>query len=421
MPYVLARRSRLGAAGLARAAAAIALGLAAAGCESENAATPQDRPVEVVIVEAGKLADDIKLSGEVQAEKNVGLAFRIGGRVADRPVNVGDKISAGQLVARLDPTLEQNALAAARSALAAARGEVDTARNSFARQERLMAQGFTTRPRFDQALKAQEVAQARLEDAEAQLELAQDRLGFTELRSGVAGTVTARHVEPGEVVQPGQAVVQLAREDGRDAVFSVPARLLETKVGADLIRIALADAPSISAVGRVREVAPQADPVTRTFQVRVGLQDPPELMRLGSTVVGTLALTSDRVLSIPAGAMAQQGALPAVWVVDPVKRTVSLRSVDVLRFEPGKVVISQGLEPGEIIVTGGVQALHPGQRVRLLPPPAPAGRTSAASPSQRHAASPDTSAVSSETRQAALRGALAGHACGVASTAPAAS
>ena len=135
--------------------------------------------------------------------------------------------------------------------------------------------------------------------------------------------------------------------------------------------------PQSATTGSIREVSPQADPVTRTFQVRVGLQDPPEAMRLGSTVVGTVELTSDVIVSIPASALTQQGLSPAVWVVDPKTQTVALRDVDVLRFDPGHVIISQGLEPGEIIVTGGIQALHIGQRVRQLPP-ATAGRTAQA-------------------------------------------
>ncbi|WP_439499150.1 efflux RND transporter periplasmic adaptor subunit [Bosea sp. (in: a-proteobacteria)] len=366
--------------------AAIALVLTLAACQDDKAAPPEARFVRVVTVEAGKLANDIQLSGEIQAEKNVGLAFRIAGRVAERPVNVGDNVKAGQLIARLAPTIEQNALTAAKAALEAARGEVSTARSSFARQERLMAQGFTTRPRFDQALKAQEAAQAQLENAEAQVELAQDRLGFTELRAGVAGVVTARNVEPGEVVQPGQVIVQLAREDGRDAVFNVPARSLETQAGDSTVRVALADAPAVSASGRVREIAPQADPVTRTFQVRIGLQDPPEAMRLGSTVIGTLELTSAAIVSIPASALTQQDLSPAVWVVDPAKSTVSLRNIDILRFDPGQVIVSQGLEPGEIIVTGGIQALHVGQRVRPLPPAPEPDRTTAASLTLGHKA-----------------------------------
>jgi RND family efflux transporter MFP subunit len=339
---------------------------------AEEAAPSAGRPVQVVRVEASKLAGGLDLSGEIQAEKTVSLGFRIAGRITDRPVNVGDRVTPGQIVARLDRTIETNVVTAARAALEAARGEVVTARNTFDRQERLMGQGFTTRPRFDAALKAQEAAQAALENAEAQLELAQDRLGFTDLRTDVSGVVTARSAEPGEVVQPGQAIVQIAREDGRDAVFNVPARLLEAKAGNPVVRVALAEAPGVSAIGRIREVAPQADPVTRTFQVRVGLQDPPEAMRLGSTVVGSIETASAVIMSIPATALTQSGTSPAVWIVDPAQSTVSLRPIDILRFDPDHVIVSQGLVPGETIVAGGVQALHPGQRVAPLPPAASA-------------------------------------------------
>ena len=361
---------------LGRMGALTLIAAALAACRSEPAPPAEARPVGVVTVAAGQFSDDVQLSGEVQAKKDVGLAFRIGGRVLERPVNVGDRVKAGQVIARLEPALEQNALTAAKAALEAARGEVSTARNTYERQERLMAQGFTTRPRYDQARRAQETAQAALENAEAQVELARDRLGFTELRADVAGVVTARQVEPGEVVQPGQVLVQIARDDSRDAVFNVPAALLDPRFADAKIRVSLADAPAVTAYGSVREVAPQADPVTRTFAVRVGLQDPPEAMRLGSTVVGTIEVSTAAIIAIPASALTQQGRSPAVWVVDPAKSTVALRDIDVLRFDPSKIILSQGLAPGEMIVSAGVQALHPGQRVRPLPGP----QSAAASP-----------------------------------------
>jgi membrane fusion protein, multidrug efflux system len=340
----------------------ILCGLAACG-QSEPSPPDVGRPVNVVSVEASKLANDIQLSGEIQAENNVALAFRIGGRVVERPVNVGDRIATGQLVARLDPQTEQNALTAAKAALSAARGEVSTTRSAFDRQEQLMAQGFTTRPRFDQALQARNTAESSLEDAEAQVELARDRLGFTELRSSTAGVVTARSAEPGEVVQSGQAIVRLARDDGRDAVFNVPARFLERQDEDPVIRVALADDRSVVAVGRVREIAAQADPMTRTFQVRVSLQNPPEAMRLGSTVIGTIELLSPAVIAVPASALTRAGQSPALWIVDPATSTVSLRTVDILRFDSDRAIISHGLDPDDVVVTGGVQALHPGQRV----------------------------------------------------------
>jgi membrane fusion protein, multidrug efflux system len=133
-----------------------------------------------------------------------------------------------------------------------------------------------------------------------------------------------------------------------------------------VITVALADDPAVSTVGRVREVSPQADPVTRTFKVRVGLENPPEAMRLGATVTGRLQLESSVVTVIPASALTMAGRSPAVWVIDPASSTAALRAIDVLRFDPATVIVSQGLDPGDLIVTGGTQALHPGQRVKVL-------------------------------------------------------
>jgi RND family efflux transporter MFP subunit len=355
---------------LAGISAAMLLALGA--CDRAAEQPPRaGRPVQAVKVEATKIAGGVEFSGEIQAEKTVALAFRIAGRVAERGVNVGDQVKAGQVVARLEQTIERNAVSAAKAALEAARGQLATARSAYARQEQLMRQGFTTRPRYDAALKAQETAEAALENAESQLDIAQERLGFTDLVSTVAGVVTQRGAEPGEVVQPGQGVVQVAREDGRDAVFRVPARLLESKTGDPLVTVSLAEARGVTATGRIREIAPQADPVTRTFEVRVGLQDSPDAMRLGSTVVGAVETSSAVIMSIPATALTQTGASPAVWLVDPAKSTVSLRAIDVLRFDPDRVIVSQGLTAGDTIVSAGIQALHPGQKVTLLPPAKP--------------------------------------------------
>ena len=357
--------------GHARRAALARLHSSQAAAAARTRPPSAGRPVGVVTVESTKLRNALTLTGEIQAQTDVNAAFRIGGRMIESPLKVGDVVKAGQVIATLDPATEQNALRAANAAAVAARGEVVNARSTFDRQERLMDQGFTTRPRFDQAKQALETAQARLEDAEARVETAQDRLGFTELRADAAGVVTARGAEPGEVVQPGQMIVRLARDDGRDAVFDVPASIQIAQSASSEIRVSLTADAAIAAIGRVREVSPQADPVTRTFRVRVGLDNPPAAMRLGSTVNGAVDLSSSVVVAVPASALTSSAGRPAVWIVDPAKSTVSLRSIDVLRFEPGRVIVSQGLEPGDVVVTAGMQALHPGQRVSPLPPSTP--------------------------------------------------
>jgi RND family efflux transporter MFP subunit len=338
-----------------------------AGCRSEEEQAPDPvRPVRTVTVSETTAGEPLSLSGTVQAVNEVSAAFRIAGRVIERAVNVGDRVSPGQVLARLDSQNELNALKSAEAGEAAAEGQLVQARNSFGRQESLLRSGFTTKANHDQARQALQTAQSRLDDARAQLRIARDRVDFTELRADAAGTVTARGAEAGEVVQPGQMIVQIAREGGRDAVFDVPAQLIRQMPSDPAVSVALTDAPDVTARGRVREVSPQADPVTRTFRVRVGLIDPPEAMRLGSTVRGTATTESLPRITLAASALTSSEGRPAVWVVDPQALTVALRPVELAGFGVATATISEGLAPGDIVVTAGVQALHPGQQVRLL-------------------------------------------------------
>ncbi len=338
-----------------------------AACErQQEAKTPAPRPVRTLTVERAPASESVVLTGQVQAQNEASMAFRIGGRMIERPVNVGDTVKAGQLLAKLDPVNELNALRSATAALSAAEGQMVQADNAFDRQDRLLKNGFTTRANWDQAQQALRTARSQVDDAEAQLEIAQDRVGFTELKADVDGTVTARGAEPGEVVQAGQMIVQLARRDGRDAVFDVPPQVLRTAPPDAEITIRLTSDPSVTAIGRVREVAPQADAQTRNFAVRVGINEPPAAMLLGSTVSGTLKIGGTPVIALPATALTSADQHPAVWVVDPQTSTVSLRNVTILRHDPGTVILADGVAPGEVVVTAGVQALHPGQTVRLV-------------------------------------------------------
>src|SRR5262249_19859408 len=148
------------------------------------------------------------------------------------------------------------------------------------------------------------------------------------------GTVIATAAEPGEIVQAGQLIVRVAPKGGRDAVFDVPGQVLRSAPGDVSIKVSLTDDPAVTAVGRVREVSPQADPVTRTFQVKVGLTDPPAAMRLGVSVTGRVQLNASPTIEIPASALTEFDRRPAVWVVDPSALTVALRNVEVLRHNP---------------------------------------------------------------------------------------
>ncbi len=355
---------------LAIGALAFALTTGLAACKPDTKAdAPVIRPVRTVTVAKTEAGEPVVMTGHIQAQDEAALAFRIGGRMIERAVNVGDRVETGQVIAKLDPENELNAQRSAQASLTAAQGQLNYARNHYDRQRQLLANGHTTRARYDQAQKALQNAQASVDNAKAQLQIATDRVGYTTLKADSAGVVTARGAEPGEVVLAGQMIVRVARHGGLDAVFDVPAQVLRAAPSGSQISVSLADDPTVTAKGQVREVAPQADPVTRTFEVKIALTDPPPQMRLGATVVGRAMLESAPAIEIPASALTQYNRLPAVWIVDPKSHTVSLHNIELARHDSEAVVVAQGLDNGDIVVTAGVQALHPGEKVRLLGSP----------------------------------------------------
>lgn len=348
------------------ALAAASLAMLLAACEQQaEAPTPEPRQVRSVTIEKRESGSTVTLTGRIEAEDEVPLAFRIGGRLLENTGKLGARVKSGDLVARLEPQNEENQLIADSAALAAAEAQYSQARGHYERQRTLFEQGWATRANFELAEKGLKTAASQVEAARARLNVAEDLLGFTELRADQDGVITEVGPAAGEVVQAGQMIVRVARQDGRDAVFDVPAQVIRTAPADPQITVSLADDASVSVAGHVREVSPQADPVTRTFKVKVTLENPPETMRLGSTVNGSMQTAEEPVIEIPASALTRSEQQPAVWIVDPAAFTVSLRPVTVKRHGEDFVLVADGLAAGDIVVTAGVQALYPGQKVRL--------------------------------------------------------
>jgi len=358
-----------------------------AGCQktSENIA-PEVRPVRATKIDTSTVDGMVMLTGTIQAQTEINQSFRIDGRLVDRAVDIGDNVRPGQLIARLDPQNEESALQSARAQLAGANAQLVEARANYNRMAELVVENAVSRAQYDQAKALLQSAEAQVLSVQGQVNLAQNRLSYTRLFADVAGVVTARGPEPGEVVSAGRMVVQVAREGARDAVFDVPAQIkdaapLDPKIAVNLGRegksvdapdssrdlaIALAMNPKVTATGRVREVAPRADPVTGTFAVRVRLINPPAAMRLGSTVTGRMRLEGSPGISLPSSAMMRADGKTAVWIVDPKASTVSLRSIALGATDATTVQVTSGLNAGDVVVTAGVQALRPGQKVRLI-------------------------------------------------------
>jgi len=345
-------------------AAMILLAACSRGQEEEVA---EIRPVRVITIVDRASSGSVSLTGTVQAQTEINQSFRIGGRVIERLVDVGDMVKPGQLVARLDPQNEESSLQSARAQRAAAGAQLVEAQNNHVRMRDLVAEDAVPRASFDQAVALLKTAQAQVESAQAQVSLAENRLSYTRLVSEVAGVVTERGAEPGEVVNAGTMIIQVARESARDAVFGVPAQIKNSAPPNADITVALTSDPKITVIGRVREMSPRADPVTGTFAVRVALPpDAPAAMRLGSTVTGSMQFDATIGIEIPASALVRADGKSAVWIVDPTALTVAMRTIEVQAQDPDNIQVGSGLSAGDLVVTAGVHALRPGQKVRLL-------------------------------------------------------
>jgi RND family efflux transporter MFP subunit len=295
----------------------IAVTLLLTACGKEQPKRVEVRPVRVTSIQHTPSFETTILTGQIQAKDQVNLAFRIGGRLQERNVTVGDPVASGQIVAKIESQDYQNGLRTAEADLASARAVLANAQSTERRQSELLSKGFTTRVQYDQADQQLKTAQSQVESAQARLQNTKDNLTYTELKSDVAVLVTAKGAEPGEVVAAGRMVLQVARQGGRDAAFSVPSQVIRRSPKDPEITVALSDEPSVVANGHVREVAPQADAATGNYVVKVALDNPPKAMRLGSTIIGQVKLQSEPVIQLPGTALTQTEGKPAVWIIDP--------------------------------------------------------------------------------------------------------
>ena len=341
--------------------------LVLSACKETALAPAPDRPVRTTTIRSRVAAEPIVLTGHIRARDEIKQSFRVDGKLTERLVSLGEVVRQNQLLARLDAQNELNALRANEAEVAAAQATLTQAKNNESRARRNSA----PTEQIDQAVQQVKSGQAQLDAAEAKLRIGQDRVSYAELTSDAAGVVIAKGAEPGEIVRAGQPIIVLARNNAKDAVFNVPPHLLYV-AGISLnspVEVALSENQNITAKGRISEVSPLADPATRTIAVRIALTDPHLDMRFGAVVTGRVTSASASIIEVPGAALTESDGLPAIWVVDPRERTVTLRTVRVARYEPTTVIIAQGLGEGEIVVTAGVQALRPGQKIRLLNDP----------------------------------------------------
>ncbi|MFJ2281758.1 efflux RND transporter periplasmic adaptor subunit [Pseudomonas sp. NPDC087803] len=320
-----------------------------------------------VFVQEVKPADyaaAVTLTGDVQARVQTELSFRVGGKIIQRMVDVGDRVSARQVLAKLDPKDLQTNVDSAQAQVLAEQARVKQSAAAFVRQQKLLPKGYTSQSEYDSAQAALRSSQSALSAAQAQLANAKDQLSYTSLIADAPGIITERQAEVGQVVQATAPMFKLARDGDRDAVFNVYESLLSERPADRSIVVSLLDNPNIKTTGTVREITPAVSAQSGTVQVKVTLDSLPQGMQLGSVVSASAKGSGKSAVQLPWSALTKNISDPAVWIVDD-QGEAQLHNVTVGRYLTGSVIISDGLAGGEKVIVAGGQLLHPGMKVEV--------------------------------------------------------
>lgn len=338
------------------------------GCDSGSSDEAHGpRLVKSVVIKAQELRG-LTFTGTVQARVQASLAFRLVGRVISRPVEVGDVVEQGQILAEIDAVALELAVQKALAELREADARRTNAGITEKRVQSLAARNLASKADLELAVQGLQSAQSSVVRARANLVKAREQLSYAKLKAEFTGVVTAVGIEPGQTVTPGQSILTLARLGARDVVVDASASQLDAlRIGTQFdVRLQLAE--NVRASGKLREIGPEADSDTRMHRIKIAIDDASETFRLGSVVTATVADDQSRVAArIPSSAILRDGKGDRVWVVDPKTHTLSRRSVRLEASRPGErfVRVIGGLEDGEVVAAAGVDELKDGQTVSL--------------------------------------------------------
>jgi len=352
--------SRLPVAGLIVAT----LGLAA--CSQEKTEV-QDiiRPVKVVEIGQAENSRELNYSGSVRARTEMNLGFRISGKVTQRLVDIGQHVTSGDVLARIDPTDYELSVKSAKASLDAAERQVETVDLSRERAEQLFAKNFTSKSQLEQATLSYNQAVATRDAARSTLAQAQNQVVYTDLKASENGIVTSVSADVGQVVGAGTPVMTVAVDGEKEVLIAVPEMDIAAFKPGKAVKASFWSDDALSLDGKVREVAGSADQQSRTFAVRVSLPDDPRVL-LGMTAnIEASVASRQQMVSIPLSALAEKDGQKIVWTVDRGSDTVHPRPIKVAEFTADGVSVADGLKPGDVVVAAGTQFMTENLQVKL--------------------------------------------------------
>ncbi|AJW98417.1 efflux RND transporter periplasmic adaptor subunit [Burkholderia gladioli pv. gladioli] len=353
-----------------RAVVLLGAALLVAACHpKDNGPPPAARPVVATPIAADGTTAAAILPGDIEPRYATPLSFRIGGKIIERSVRLGDTVKKGQVLAHLDPSDPEKNAASAQAQLDAASHALTYAQQQVERDRAQAREKLIAPAQLEQTENAYASARAQRDQAAQQLALAKNQLQYTSLVADHAGYITAEQADTGQNVSAGQAVYQLAWSGDVDVVTDVPETTLAVLQPGHEAGVTLPALPGRSFQARVREIAPAADPQSRTYRVRLTLAEPDPAVRLGMTANVALAGTAadGARYTLPSTALFHEGPNPAVWVIRR-DDTLELRRVGIARYGENTITVSQGLQAGERVVQQGVHAVSAGEKVRAVAP-----------------------------------------------------
>lgn len=343
--------------------APLCLALSLAACSDTQAPQPGIRPAMVAQPQLAAEQVD-SYPGEIRARLEPELAFRIGGKVTRRLVEVGQRVDKDAALAELDPQDVRLQLDASRAQLQSAESNLQLARAERDRYRTLQQRGMISKSLADNAENTYRAAEARLRQVRAELNVADNQAGYAVLKAPQSGVIVQRRAEVGQVVAAGQTVFVLAADGEREVAIDLPEQAIGNLAIGQEVAVELWSQPGQQLAGRVRELSPAADSRSRTYAARVALQQSEAQVELGQSARVFIARNGDVPLAVPLSALSAEQGQPYVWVVDPQTSTLKRTSVRVGAYGENSVPVLDGLKASDWVVVAGVQVLLDGQQVR---------------------------------------------------------
>lgn len=342
----------------------LALSLMLTGC-AKTAAVKEEIPLvrsQVVKIDAG--GQKAIYSGEVRGRYETQLAFQASGKIIKRYVELGSAVKSGEVLMEIDAKDIQQTVSISSAQVASAQSQLSLAQTNLERYRKLYEQGAVSRAQLDQCQNAYEVAAAAARQASAQYIQGANLLSYSSLVADSAGVITSVNAEVGQVVSAGQPILTLVKDGEREIEINVPESRIDEMRKVQQVSVSFWALPGVTAMGKVREISPVADKITRTYKVRISLINAPAGVNLGMTAsVAVFSTAKQQSFYIPLSAIYQTGDTPQVWVIED--GVVNLRPIKVGVFGDEQVQVLEGLQAGDVIVTAGIHKLREGQKVRL--------------------------------------------------------